>query len=85
MDCYVFVARRSRACVGGPIRWTAVLTCSTLFEGTGRSQRQCAFAALAAYGGFRAKLAHDTDTALASYNDLVKLPPRAANVTITLP
>ncbi|MET0981226.1 MAG: DotU family type IV/VI secretion system protein, partial [Telluria sp.] len=42
-------------------------------------------AALGAYVGFRAKLGIDTGTALASYNDLVKLPPRAANVTITLP
>ena len=44
-----------------------------------------ALAGLAAYVGFRTKLGHDTDTALAGYNDLVKLPPRAANVTITLP
>jgi type VI secretion system protein ImpK len=44
-----------------------------------------ALAGLGAYAGFRAKLSHDTETALASYNDLVKLPPRAANVTITLP
>ena len=44
-----------------------------------------ALAGLAAYVGFRAKLSHDTETTLASYNDLVKLPPRAANVTITLP
>jgi type VI secretion system protein ImpK len=40
---------------------------------------------LGAYLGFRAALAHDTNTTLAAYNDLVKLPPRAANVTITLP
>jgi type VI secretion system protein ImpK len=44
-----------------------------------------ALAGLAAYVGFRAKLSSDTEAALASYNDLVKLPPRAANVTITLP
>ncbi len=44
-----------------------------------------ALAGLAAYVGFRAKLSHDTEATLASYNDLVKLPPRAANVTITLP
>jgi type VI secretion system protein ImpK len=44
-----------------------------------------ALAGLGAYAGFRARLAHDTDTMLARYNDLVKLPPRAANVTITLP
>jgi type VI secretion system protein ImpK len=40
---------------------------------------------LGAYLGFRGALAHDTHTTLAGYNDLVKLPPRAANVTITLP
>lgn len=40
---------------------------------------------LTAYVGFRASLAHQTDKSLAAYNDLVKLPPRAANVTITLP
>jgi type VI secretion system protein ImpK len=40
---------------------------------------------LGAYLGFRGTLAHDTRTTLAGYNDLVKLPPRAANVTITLP
>jgi type VI secretion system protein ImpK len=44
-----------------------------------------ALAGLGAYLGFRAALSHDTQAALASYNDLVKLPPRAANVTITLP
>jgi type VI secretion system protein ImpK len=44
-----------------------------------------ALAGLGAYLGFRTALSRDTGTALASYNDLVKLPPRAANVTITLP
>jgi type VI secretion system protein ImpK len=44
-----------------------------------------ALAGLGAYLGFRTALAHETDTALAGYNDLVKLPPRSANVTITLP
>ena len=44
-----------------------------------------AVAGLGAYLGFRGTLAHDTRTTLAAYNDLVKLPPRAANVTITLP
>jgi type VI secretion system protein ImpK len=44
-----------------------------------------ALAGLGAYLGFRTALSNDTQTALASYNDLVKLPPRAANVTITLP
>jgi type VI secretion system protein ImpK len=44
-----------------------------------------AFAGLAAYVGFRATLARETATAMASYNDLVTLPPRSANVTITLP
>jgi type VI secretion system protein ImpK len=42
-------------------------------------------AGLGAYLGFRGTLAHDTRTTLAAYNDLVRLPPRAANVTITLP
>lgn len=40
---------------------------------------------LGGYLGFRTALAHETDTAMAGYNDLVKLPPRSANVTITLP
>lgn len=44
-----------------------------------------ALAGLGAYLGFNAMLGRDTDTTLAAYNDLVKLPPRAANVTITLP
>lgn len=44
-----------------------------------------ALAGLGAYLGFHASLARATDTTLAGYNDLVKLPPRAANVTITLP
>lgn len=44
-----------------------------------------ALAGLGAYVGFRASLAHDTQQALAGYNDLVKLPPKAASVTITLP
>jgi type VI secretion system protein ImpK len=44
-----------------------------------------ALAGLGAYLGFRTALVHETDTALAGYNDLVKLPPRSASVTITLP
>jgi len=44
-----------------------------------------AVAGLGAYLGFRTVLAHDTQGALAHYNDLVKLPPKAAHVTITLP
>ena len=44
-----------------------------------------AVAGLGAYLGFRSTLANDTHATLAAYNDLIKLPPRAANVTITLP
>jgi len=40
---------------------------------------------LGAYLGFRSALSSETETALAQYNDLVKLPPKAAHVTITLP
>jgi type VI secretion system protein ImpK len=40
---------------------------------------------LGAYMGFRTTLGNNTDGALAGYDDLVKLPPKAANVTITLP
>jgi len=42
-------------------------------------------AGLGAWLSLRTVLAHETDAALAGYNDLVKLPPRSANVTITLP
>ena len=42
-------------------------------------------AGLGAYLGFRTVLAKDTETTLAHYNDLVKLPPKAAHVTISLP
>ncbi|MDL2355604.1 MAG: type IVB secretion system protein IcmH/DotU [Pseudomonadota bacterium] len=44
-----------------------------------------ALAGLGAYVGFRASLAHATAKAMASYDDTIKLPPRAANVTISLP
>ena len=44
-----------------------------------------ALAGLGAYLGFNAMLSRDTDTTLAAYNDLVKLPPRPASITITLP
>lgn len=44
-----------------------------------------ALVGLGGYIGFRATLSHGTAQTLAGYNDLVKLPPRAANVTITLP
>jgi len=44
-----------------------------------------ALAGLGAYAGFRTALSRDTEAALANYKNLVKLPPRAANVTITLP
>jgi type VI secretion system protein ImpK len=44
-----------------------------------------AVTALGGYLGFRTTLSHETRQALAGYNDLVKLPPRSANVTITLP
>ncbi|MGI4846021.1 MAG: type IVB secretion system protein IcmH/DotU [Janthinobacterium lividum] len=42
-------------------------------------------AGLGAYLGFRTALSNETSTQLAAYNDLVKLPPKAAHVTITLP
>lgn len=42
-------------------------------------------AGLSAYLGFCTVLGNDTAHALAHYNDLVKLPPKAAHVTITLP
>jgi len=42
-------------------------------------------AGLGAYLGFRTALSRETDKALVQYNDLVKLPPKAAHVTITLP
>ena len=44
-----------------------------------------ALVGLGAYIGLRASLAHSTSEALAGYNDVIKLPPRAASVTITLP
>jgi type VI secretion system protein ImpK len=44
-----------------------------------------ALAGLTAFLGFRTALAHETTRALAGYDDLVTLPPRSANVTITLP
>jgi len=44
-----------------------------------------ALAGLGAYLGYRSTLGHETDRALARYNDLIKLPPRSAYVTITLP
>jgi type VI secretion system protein ImpK len=44
-----------------------------------------ALAGLTAYLGFRTALVHETTDAMASYNDLVTLPSRSANVTITLP
>lgn len=40
---------------------------------------------LGGYLGFRTVLGRETEATLAQYNDLVKLPPRAAYVTITLP
>lgn len=42
-------------------------------------------AGLGAYLGFRTVLGNESEVALAHYNDLVKLPPKAAHVTITLP
>jgi type VI secretion system protein ImpK len=44
-----------------------------------------ALAGLGAYIGFRASLGHATKVAMAPYDDTIKLPPRAASVTITLP
>ncbi|WP_295994311.1 DotU family type IV/VI secretion system protein [Rugamonas sp.] len=41
--------------------------------------------ALGAYAGLKSTLTRDTQNQLASYVDLVKLAPRPANVTITLP
>jgi type VI secretion system protein ImpK len=40
---------------------------------------------LAAYIGLESSLSRDTQNALAGYSDLVKLAPRPAHVTITLP
>ncbi|MEX5744456.1 type IVB secretion system protein IcmH/DotU [Massilia sp. X63] len=42
-------------------------------------------AGLGAYLGFRTALSNQAGTQMAAYNDLVKLPPKAAHVTITLP
>jgi len=42
-------------------------------------------AGMGAYLGFRTVLGKESEFALAHYNDLVKLPPKAAHVTITLP
>ncbi|WP_027865050.1 type IVB secretion system protein IcmH/DotU [Massilia alkalitolerans] len=42
-------------------------------------------AGLGAYLGFRTALSNETGAQMAAYNDLVKLPPKAAHVTITLP
>jgi type VI secretion system protein ImpK len=44
-----------------------------------------ALVTVCAFLGFRTSLTHEAGRALAGYNDLVKLPPRSANVTITLP
>jgi type VI secretion system protein ImpK len=44
-----------------------------------------AMIALSAYIGLASLLSHSTQNALAGYNDLVKLAPRPAYVTITLP
>ena len=40
---------------------------------------------LAAYIGLESSLSRDTQNTLAGYSDLVKLAPRPAHVTITLP
>jgi len=42
-------------------------------------------AGLGAYLGLRTVLGRDSALAMSQYNDLVKLPPKAAHVTITLP
>lgn len=44
-----------------------------------------ALIALGAYAGLKSTLTRDTQNQLAAYADLVKLAPRPANVTITLP
>jgi type VI secretion system protein ImpK len=44
-----------------------------------------ALVGLGGYTGFRATLGSGTEDALAPYNGLVKLPPKAASVTITIP
>lgn len=44
-----------------------------------------ALADLGAFLGFRAYNRHETEKMLAHYHDIVKMPPRAANVMITLP
>jgi type VI secretion system protein ImpK len=54
---------------------TPVWAISTLFAVT----------ALGTYIGLKALLVHDTQQGMAAYADLVKLAPRPANVTITLP
>lgn len=44
-----------------------------------------ALADLGAYLAFRTYNRHETETMLAHHHDLIKMPPRAASVTITLP
>lgn len=41
--------------------------------------------ALGVYAGLRASLGSSTEEALATYADVVKMPPRAASFTVTLP
>ncbi|HWW69235.1 MAG TPA: DotU family type IV/VI secretion system protein, partial [Duganella sp.] len=45
------------------------------------------FALIAALGyiGLRSMLGHGTETSMSAYNDVVKLAPKQANLTITLP
>ena len=44
-----------------------------------------ALVGLGVFTGLRASLGRDTQHAMAGYSDLVRLAPRAASLTITLP
>ena len=44
-----------------------------------------AFIAMAGYSGLNWMLSRSTSQSISAYNDVVKLAPRAANITITLP
>jgi type VI secretion system protein ImpK len=41
--------------------------------------------ALGVFVGMKSSLDHSTQNSMAAYTDLIKLAPRPANVTITLP
>ena len=81
---HLFLSTFAAACEPQPLFAQSVHTDSAFAQ----ARVLCSvFALIGALGyiGLRSMLGHSTETSMSAYNDVVKLAPKQANLTITLP